>query len=379
MTQKYLFDFSLGVVNRTGAYMIVRDVLDQMPQFFSDVRFWRLLQRDPPDGLARKLLARAMMWEMRLLGDGEALQWPEGRAEPGRRRAFFDPLYVLRSKLDREDIVQCHDVGPVSHPELFPKEVVRLYRMAYEKIRRVGPGMVLISDTTRREFSALFGENYRFMQVIPQYVRLGVLQGETDPVPGVSGRYLLTVGALERRKNYERVMKAYAQSGLRERGVSYVFCGARGLDSVAIIAQAHATPGVHYTGYVSENQLRWLYKNAEGFVLPSLLEGFGLPTLEAAARGLVSVVSQGGVQEESTDGGAVLVDPLSVQSIADGMVRLVDMPAAERQALLDRVQAYARKLNYDAFIECWRLLLERNDRFPDSDGWGASVLARRAI
>ncbi|MBI1250728.1 MAG: glycosyltransferase [Alphaproteobacteria bacterium] len=377
MSQKYLFDFSLGVVNRTGAFMIVRDVLEKLPRYIADVRFWRLIQRDPPDGLWRKCLARLMMLELTLLGDSRVLPWPDSKAAPGRRRVYFDPLYVLRGELERGDIVQCHDIGPISHPELFSWNIARLYRMAYAKIQRVGPGMVFVSDATHQAFRAHFGDQFRFMQTIIQYVRPGVTDGDMEPVHGLPPTFLLTVGALERRKNHVRVMEAYQRSGLCERGVPYVFCGARGLDSTEIMRVARRIPGVIPLGYVSEKQLRWLYAHARGFVLPSLLEGFGLPALEAAHKGLVSLVSAGGAQEECVGGGAVLVDPTNVRSIADGLIKLVDMSDDERATLLRRVQAHADKLTYDAYVESWDTLLSRNDAFPESDGWGQTLLSQR--
>ncbi len=125
------------------------------------------------------------------------------------------------------------------------------------------------------------------MQTVAQYVRPGVVSGAVEQYPSIDRPFLLTVGALERRKNHLRVIEAYAKSGLHARGISYVFCGARGIGAEEILKKAAETPGVKALGFVTEPQLRWLYLNAAGFVLPSLLEGFGLPPIEAAQRGLV--------------------------------------------------------------------------------------------
>jgi glycosyltransferase involved in cell wall biosynthesis len=247
-----------------------------------------------------------------------------------------------------------------------------LYAEAYDKIKQIGPGMVFVSDTSQRAFRNRYGEQFRFMQTIAQYVRPGVLSGNIAPVSGIEGPFLLTVGALERRKNHLRVIEAYGQSGLHERGVSYVFCGARGLGADAILERAARTSGVTALGYVSEAQLRWLYENASGFVLPSLLEGFGLPAIEAAQRGLVPMVSAGGAQEEAIGGAGILVDAFSVESIRDGLVRLVDMGEEERRVLLQRAVQRAERLTYARYVAGWSRVLERNDKFGDTDGWAAS-------
>ncbi len=374
---QYLMDFSLGLINRTGAYVICRDLLQELPEYFPEVRYWRMILKRTPDGLFRRIAGRLMTRELEYLRGSSLLPWPEGHATPGRRRLILDPLYVLRSRLDPEDIVQCHDIGPVSHPELFGPSISSLYEEAYAKIQRIGPGMVFVSDSTQRAFRARYGDRFRFLQTIAQYVRPGVLSGEVEPVPGLKPPFLLTVGALELRKNHLRVMDAYAQSGLRDRGVGYVFCGARGIGADQIKAKAAATPGVTALGYVSEAQLRWLYLNAAGFVLPSLLEGFGLPPIEAAQRGLVSMVSANTAQEEAIGGAAVLVDPTSLDSVMQGMIELVDMDPARKQLLLDRAVLRGKVLTYDRYIRGWDKVLSRNGGFPGSDGWAASDAEER--
>lgn len=365
-------DFSLGLINRTGAYIICRDLLEKLPSYFTDVRYWRMMLKSTPEGVARKIAGRAMLMEIRFLRGSEFAQWPDGKKQPGQSRLILDPLYVLRSKLDREDIVQCHDIGPVSHPELFGPLISGLYDEAYNKIQRVGPGMVFVSDATQSAFRERYGDNFRFMQTVAQYVRPGIWGDQVSPVAGVKPPFLLTVGALETRKNHLRVLEAYEKSGLHKRGVSYVFCGARGIGSDEILEKAARTPGVVALGYVTEHELRWLYKNGSGFVLPSLLEGFGLPPIEAAQRGLVPMVSKGGAQEEAIGGAGVLVDPKSVESIAQGLVRLIDIGAEEKKLLLKRAARRGEILTFERYIRGWDKLLARNDKFENTDGWAAS-------
>ncbi|AWM28607.1 Glycosyltransferase (plasmid) [Sinorhizobium fredii CCBAU 25509] len=368
----YLMDFSLGLVNRTGAYIICRDLLQELPQYFPEVRYWRLYLKKTPDGLVRRVLARLMMMEITALRGARTAYWPDRRKSQVGSRLILDPLYVLRSRLDPDDIVQCHDIGPVTHPDLFGPAISSLYREAYDKIRQVGPGMVFVSDATQSAFRERYGDRFRFMQTIAQYVRLGVLSGTVEQCPGVTRPFLLTVGALERRKNHLRIIEAYEKSGLHACGIDYVFCGARGIGAGEILEKASSTPGVKALGYVTEPQLRWLYLNAKGFVLPSLLEGFGLPPLEAAQRGLVSVVSAGGAQEEAIGGAAVLVDPESIDSLVDGLVRLVEMGEAERQSILRRAVHRGTVLTYERYVAGWDKLLQRNNRFADTDGWASS-------
>jgi glycosyltransferase involved in cell wall biosynthesis len=353
---RYLADFSLALINRTGAYYACRDIVDGLPEFFTRTRYWRWPQGREPGGLLRKLLGRAMLFEL-----GHPRLWGLLPRLPGAGPTLFlDPLYVLRARLERSDIVLCHDVGPVTHAHLFDPSTVRLYGQAYEQIRAAGPGMVFVSEASKQAFTARFGESYRFLEVIPLYVRRASERGGVQQPRGVAGPFLLTAAAYEARKNHARMIAAFQRSGLRARGYSYVLCGPRGNIADSVERLAKSTPGVVSLGQVSDAELRWLYRNACGFVLPSLLEGFGLPPLEASRHGLLSLISADGAQPEAVGEGAVTVDPTSVEAIAAGMRQLIDMPSAERARRLALARAHADRLSRERFIARWNELLARS-------------------
>lgn len=354
---QYLADFSLALINRTGAYYVCRDVVERLRHFFPAVRYWRLFPEREPEGVARKLLGRAMLFELSRLSGLSALPRPRRSRAGDLPTLFLDPLYVLRTRLELRDIVLCHDVGPLTHTHLFDAGTTAMYARAYGAIRAAKPGMVFVSEASRQEFTRLFGDDFRFMTVIPLYVRQALTAGEETPPPGVTKPFLLTVGALEVRKNHRRIIEAFIASGLRERGYSYVFCGPRGNSAAEVAALAQATPGVQGFGYLSTAEVRWLYSNAEGFVLPSLLEGFGLPPLEAAQHGLVSIVSDQGAQREAVGDSAILVDAEQVASIAAGLRALAGMSDEEKQRRLRLARDYAGALSQERYLERWSALL----------------------
>jgi glycosyltransferase involved in cell wall biosynthesis len=355
--QAFVADFSLSLINRSGAYYVCRDVVERLAPFFLAIRYWRLFLEREPRGLRRKLLGRAMLFELNHLRSAEAFPRSRAPVKSGAITLFFDPLYVLRTSLKREDVVLCHDVGPLTHPELFDSGTVELYRLAYARIGAVGPGMVFVSQASRSAFRRMVAGNFRFQQVIPLYVRAPLAGGEVEAPAGIRTPFLLTVAGLERRKNHRRIIAAFAASGLRERGYSYVFCGPRGNSAAEVGALAMSTPAVHALGYLTDPQLRWLYRHASGFILPSLLEGFGLPALEAAQHELVSVVSAGGAQEEAAGKGAILVDPAATADIARGMRQLVEMPRCERHERVALLRAQAATLSQDRYLAEWADLL----------------------
>jgi glycosyltransferase involved in cell wall biosynthesis len=350
-------DCSLSLINKTGAHYIAQELVDSLAHHFSCVRRWRFLDRPLPDGFARKVFGRLMLRELSILRDSAALLWPEP-SSGNLLRLFMDPLYVLRSHLSSGDIVLCHDLGPLSHRFLFPDEVVRLYEVAYAKIEKSKPAVVFVSETSRREFIKLFGNDFRFLKTIPLYVRSASASGEAIAPAGVAaGRYVLTVGALERRKNQLNAIRAYHQAGLWGEGVSYLLCGSRGDGAGEIIEEARRTPGVTVLGYVGDSELRWLYRNATAFILPSLLEGFGMPALEVASYGVMPIVSANSALEEAVGGLGVSVDPHSVPDIAKGIRTVCEMSPTERNERSEALLAHAASHSLEKFLAAWDALL----------------------
>ena len=358
-----LLDCSLSLINRTGAHFIAQELAHAFaPQV--TVRRWRLLGRRLPSGLTRKVLGRLMLRELRHAPRVDLLRWPDPAGPI--KRIFLDPLYVLCSRLEQSDVVLCHDIGPVSHPTLYDAVTTKLYTDAYARIARVQPGLVFVSQASREAFVQRYGARFRFLRVIPLYVREGAQVGDVAPVAEVPVRFFLTVGALERRKNQCVAIEGFAQSGLAAAGFGYVLCGARGDGSDALLELARRTPGVRVLGYVSDAQLRWLYRNAAAFVLPSLLEGFGMPALEAAQYGLIPILSRDSALSEAVGGHCLQVDPEAPAQIATAMRDAAALDEGRREALRSALISHAAGASRACFLGAWRELLQSEMRAPSS-------------
>jgi glycosyltransferase involved in cell wall biosynthesis len=107
---------------------------------------------------------------------------------------------------------------------------------------------------------------------------------------------------------------------------------------------------VRFLGYLKDDTLTVLYRLASVFVFPSLYEGFGLPPLEAMASGTPVVTSNVSSLPEVTGDAAVLVDPYDVESIEDGMRRVIDDPALA-QLLRERGLKRAREFSWAHSVE----------------------------
>ncbi len=345
-------DFSLALFNRTGKYFIGRDILDENPDVLNKIYYWRFSRNDTPTALPARILGKLEWLEHRAR---TALHLPPGTA-PGTRCLHLDPLTVLHRKLSSEDLVLCHDLGPITHPGLFARGVSEQYDLAYRLIKEARPGLIFVSKASERAFEELYGAP-RQSDVIYPPIRTGSLSAQGKPCETVSTPFLLTVGSLGWRKNQASAIQAFRRSGLAERGFSYVLCGEREPGAEEVLDLARNTPGVVVLPYVSDENLRWLYDKAAGFVLVSQLEGFGMPVAEAMARKLIPIVSERSVLEEVAGAGAITVSPDSVEEIARAMLLLTGLDEAERSqriALFDRQIA---QFSEEAFRLKWRMLL----------------------
>jgi glycosyltransferase involved in cell wall biosynthesis len=167
-------------------------------------------------------------------------------------------------------------------------------------------------------------------------VRVVHLAASPLPVPcqrgalrdlGITGDYILFVGTLEPRKNLPRLLQAFALMSAPARArAQLVIAGGTGWgrdDLAGLIARLGLGNRVVLTGYVDEATLSTLYAYALFFAMPSLYEGFGLPLLEAMSFGTPVLTSACSSLPEVAGDAGMLVDPLDVQSIAQGLSALV--------------------------------------------------------
>ena len=170
------------------------------------------------------------------------------------------------------------------------------------------------------------------VDVIPEGLTPSVAAG---PLPeGVDPGFVLAVGTIEPRKNYPRLLAAYRALRARIDTPPLVIAGRPGWAYGDTLEKIRAEPGVRYLGHVDEPTLSALYESAGVLAFPSLYEGFGLPLLEAMARGLPAVVGETGALPELAGEVAVLVDPEDVDGIASGLERVLT-----DERLRDRLRA----------------------------------------
>jgi glycosyltransferase involved in cell wall biosynthesis len=158
------------------------------------------------------------------------------------------------------------------------------------------------------------------------------------------GPIVLNVGQKGPHRNLARLVEALVAVRETVPGAQLVLPGPPNADAEAALL-AHAArlgvaEAVTIPGFVEAEELEGLYAAATAFVLPSLVEGFGLPVLEAMARGLPVACTRDSAPGEVAGDAGLLFDPTSVDEIAAATVRLLtDAPLRERLAVAGRARA----------------------------------------
>ena len=152
---------------------------------------------------------------------------------------------------------------------------------------------------------------------------------------GIEGPYILCVNTIEPRKNLPRLLSAYHLLKMETKiEHKLVVCGMFGWlygDIFTTINELELKDSVIFTGYVRDEDLPRLYSAAELFVFPSLYEGFGLPALEAMACGAPVITSNSSSLPEIVGGAGILVDPYSVDELAEAMHKVISDDELRKQ------------------------------------------------
>ena len=138
--------------------------------------------------------------------------------------------------------------------------------------------------------------------------------------------YIFSVGTVQPRKNYERLIRSLAKLRQSDVDIHLVIAGGKGwLDSpiYQTISETYMDQYVHFIGFADDEDLPALYQNATCVAFPSLYEGFGLPILEAMASGIPVLTSNLSSLPEVAGDAAILVDPYNLDEITDGLLRLI--------------------------------------------------------
>ena len=256
-------------------------------------------------------------------------------------------------------IVTCHDLIPLllAKEYLSPVPGARSLQRARDVARyKTAARVIAISHATRRDLIEELGVPPERIDVVHHGVDHQRFNAEPEPGErerlaarvGVSGPYLLYMGAGDARKNLPLLIRAFAASGVSP-DVSLLLAGPLSGKKRAqlelVVAGASLAGRVRLLGYVDEDLLAALYRQCLAHVFPSSYEGFGLPVLEAMACGAPTLTTSFSALGEVAGDAALTVQRLDLQVLADALREIVS-DAQLRASLRERGLLRARTFTW---------------------------------
>jgi len=251
----------------------------------------------------------------------------------GNINIFHSPSFTFPLSKRIKRVVTVHGLGFSKYPELFPREEVRTLR----KIRKFLPKvdrLIAVSCSIREELKEILGISPRKINIVYHGIN-EIFHPIKDKEKiaeklsqyGISGKYIISVGKLEPAKNFGRLIDAFSEIGkLGGNLLKLVIVGAPYYQYDELFQKTRKLKldnKVIFTGYLSPDELPYLYSGAELFLRPSLYEGCSLPLLEAMACGLPVVTSNISSFSEIVGDAGILVDPYDVEEIAEAVYNVL--------------------------------------------------------
>jgi glycosyltransferase involved in cell wall biosynthesis len=286
-------------------------------------------------------------------------------------RAGVDVLHSLASTAPVRGsfrrIVTIHDliyrIYPEAHFGLRAKGMSLLVPLAARRSDRI----IAPSKCTRDDLIRLLAVPPAKIDVVAEGVSAEV--ASSTPESDLRAQYdladrvvVLTASAMRPHKNLRRLLDAWALLPVERRPLLVLpgYSTEHEAELSAYAVEIGVSSDTRFVGWVPPADLEGLYRLAECFVFPSLYEGFGLPVLEAMARGVPVACSDRGALGEVAGEAALIFDPESPRSIADAVEKLRrDTALAQRlrTAGLERARSFTWEETARATLRSYNAVL----------------------
>ena len=300
-------------------------------------------------------------------------------------RAIHDPMGISPFLVPRRlawfgRVVTIHDMIPFVFPETHAPLTNLLFRYYIPRTLRFVDQILTVSEAAKQDIVRFFGVASTRISVIPN----GVSE-QFNPTPSEAGTqvrnrigipedYVLSVGALQDRKNLGVVFEAYA--ALRARGIHHrlVVVGKKAWKyekSFRRLSELGLGGDVIFTGYVQDEDLPDVYRGAAAFVFPSLYEGFGLPPLEAMACGVPVITSNSSSLPEVVGDAGITLDPHDARGFSEALESVLgndDMRRGMRARGIQRAAQYTWERAARSHVMVYERVAERYLASATSDG-----------
>lgn len=359
---RVLVDYTSGIAQGAGIGRYTRNLVDAMLRMDHDDTFTLFSAEKPGPQRGFPQAPNVHTVVSPVSNKRMTMLWHRFRAPlpiealAGAADVFHSPDFSLPPVARARTVVTIHDLAFITHPECaVPSLRDYLLRVTPRSVRRADR-IIAVSQRTADDLVNLLGAPREKITTIYLGVDSALKRvDDMNKLAGVARRYglrgpfMLAVGTIEPRKNYDRLIEAFARIHGKPGAPSHlVIVGRKGwlYESVfETLERVRLGDAVRILEQTTDSDLAALYSIATALVTPSLYEGFGIPPVEAMAFGLPVIVSDGGALPEVVGDAGMVVPATDVDALAEAM-RRVASDEALRDAMSRRSLERARRFDW---------------------------------
>lgn len=378
-----------NVKERTGTEWYAWNVIQELKHCIPSKGFQVVLYSKEP--LVRDFFPLPAHWRVRVLQWLPRLMWTQLRMSLhfilpwNRPEVLYLPAHTIPIIHPKRVVMVAHDLGFEREPELYDTRFIggkmlnALIRMI--TLGRYGTGerdyhrwsmrfavrhayrLIAISHFTARELFSLYHVPREKVVIIPNGYNPPHKESPTPPQQRDS---ILYIGRIEHKKNLLLLIEAFALFRERITPCPTLFCvGRKGFGAEEIekhIRTYHLKQQVILPGYLHAEALVSYWQRARLFVLPSHYEGFGIPILEAMARGVLVACSDLPSLREVGGPYCFYFDQNQPKAIAAALVEAWQLPEEQRQQRITQARGYVEQFSWSRCASLtWQVLAQAVD------------------
>jgi glycosyltransferase involved in cell wall biosynthesis len=230
-----------------------------------------------------------------------------------------------------KSVVTIHDLIFLKYPEYYPFVDRHIYLQKFRHACRVSDKIIATSNATKADIITFFGTDPQKIEVVYQTCnpafRVLLTDNKKDLVRkkyNLPANYILYLGTIEKRKNVLTLIKAYFNQNI---DIPLLIAGKATAYLAEIneyLKQNPAGNRIIFRHNIESEDLPALYQSAELFVYPSIIEGFGIPILEAIYSGVPVITSTGSCFAETGGEAALYCDPYDTEQLGHAITKVLN-------------------------------------------------------
>ncbi|KKQ71840.1 MAG: group 1 glycosyl transferase [Candidatus Peregrinibacteria bacterium GW2011_GWC2_39_14] len=286
----------------------------------------------------RLIKSKSIFWHLKVLRDLKC-------EKPDLFLALTSFIIPALAPKNLKTIITVHDLVAFLFPVKHNRKAVLIEKLTLKKALKKATSIITISKSTESDLIKLFAKKIKNLSekitIIPCAASENFKKlSPTEQKNLENFKYILGVGTLEPRKNFEKLIDAFNLISKTFPALRLVIIGGKGWSF-----KKHESERIIFKGYATEKDLIQYYNSAEVFIFPSLYEGFGIPPLEAMQCDCPVISSNVSSMPEVIGSAGLLINPNDVHELAEAIKSVLTNQDLKRR-LVAEGHIQSRKFSY---------------------------------